>query len=60
MFTKTEVFYCGNGKVRISAHCLSEDTKETAGIANGSTCIEMDTSTLFFFDETNNIWRAWS
>lgn len=45
--------------VLVGAVCLSTDTKPTTGIANGSTCIEMDTSTLYIFDEDNHIWRAW-
>ena len=60
MFTKTSALYYSLGKVLIEATCLSTDTKPITGIANGSSCIEMDTSTLYFFDEDNHIWRAWS
>lgn len=41
------------------AVCVSSDTKLTTGVANGSICIEMDTSTLYFFDEASKTWRAW-
>ncbi len=43
----------------IEGACLSSDTKPTQGIENGSCLIEMDTSTVFFFDEQNHTWRAW-
>lgn len=37
---------------------LSTDTKpESCG--NGSAFIEMDTSTLYFFDAENGDWLAW-
>lgn len=35
----------------------SEDTKPTAGIADGSVCIETDTHDIYMFDEANEIWR---
>ena len=61
MFTKNKCsIYVGNNKVYVEASCLSKDTKETEGIANGSTCMEMDTGTLYFFDEENKVWRAWT
>lgn len=40
-------------------YCLSSDTKPTEGVGNGSVLIEMDTSTLFFFDAENGEWLPW-
>ena len=34
--------------------CLSSETKETEGIANGSTLLEVDTSTIYVF--YNGTW----
>ena len=45
---------------QVEIACLSSDTKPTTGIANGSTLFEMDTKTLYFFDEENETWRAWA
>lgn len=47
-------------KQYVEGKCLSSDAKPTENIANGSLMMEMDTSTLYFFDEVNSIWRAWS
>lgn len=60
MFTSIGKIFVNPDLVQIEAHCLAADEKPTEGIANGSTCIEMDTSTLYFFDQTNKVWRAWS
>jgi len=38
--------------------CLSTDTKPT-DVPNGSICLEMDTSKVYLFDETNTQWREW-
>ena len=38
--------------------CLSTDTKPTAHIANGSTCLEIDTGDLYVFDAENHQWNA--
>lgn len=35
---------------------LSTDTKPT-NAPNGSTFIEIDTGTVYFFDSDNNLWR---
>ena len=45
------------GKWYCTGCCLAEDLKPTAGLANGSQLVEMDTSKLFFFDEQNARWR---
>ena len=45
-----------NGKAYIEAACLSTDTKPTDSIANGSTCIEIDTGKIFMFDESGDAW----
>ena len=36
--------------------CKSTDTKETTGITNGSSCIEMDTGKVFMFDQDTSTW----
>ena len=59
MFTNTKATYYEDNKALIEATCLSSDSKPTTGIANGSTCIEMDTSKLYFFDEKNKTWREY-
>lgn len=38
---------------------LSTDTKPTTNIVNGSVFVEMDTSTVYFFDQENAVWHAW-
>lgn len=38
---------------------LSTDTKPTTAVGNGSAFIEMDTSSLFFFDESSTEWLEW-
>lgn len=37
---------------------LSTDTKPT-NVANGSVFVEMDTSTIYFYDLENVTWRPW-
>lgn len=39
--------------------CLSTDTKPT-DVANGSILVEMDTGTVYTFDEANSTWRAFT
>ena len=53
-FTK----YLG-GLTYVNGECLSTDTKPTNGIMNGSKLLEMDTATLYIYDQQNNEWRAW-
>ena len=36
--------------------CLNDDSKPTTGIANGSTCTEIDTGDVYCFDEENSVW----
>ena len=45
---------------RTQGYCLSTDTKPTEGVGNGSVLIEMDTGTIYFFDEAGGAWIAWS
>lgn len=56
MFTKIKSIYYGQDKVLIEAVCLSSDSKPTDGIANGSTCIEMNTGKIFMFNEAGSAW----
>ncbi len=58
MVTITKVNIVRNGKSVVEGTCLSTDTKPTI-YGNGSMLMEMDTSTLYMFDETNSTWRAW-
>ena len=36
--------------------CTSSDTKPTSGLATGSICIEVDTGSVFFFNEASASW----
>lgn len=39
---------------------LSTDTKPTgSGVVNGSAFIEMDSSTVYFFDAAGDQWLEW-
>lgn len=38
---------------------LSTDIKPTENIVNGSAFIEMDTGTLYFYDQAGETWREW-
>ena len=46
-----------NEKNYIEAAGLSTDTKPTAGIITGSSFIEVDTGTVFVFDEEGGEWN---
>ena len=48
----------GSEKSYIEAACLSTDAKPT-NVANGSIIMEIDTATLYMFDEAAKTWRAW-
>lgn len=36
--------------------CLSTDIKPTTGMTNGSSCIEIDTGNIYFFDGDSKTW----
>lgn len=38
---------------------FDRENMSTAGIANGSPFIEMDTSKLYFYDAEGETWREW-
>lgn len=60
MFTVTKVAKLnGEGKSQVEAVCVQADSKPTI-YANGSICVEMDTSKLYFFDEASATWREWA
>lgn len=40
----------------IEGMCLSTDAKPNAGIATGSIMTEVDTGTVYFFDEVSGEW----
>ena len=42
----------------VTYYGLSTDVKPTDA-ANGSVFVEMDTSTIYFYDLENETWRAW-
>lgn len=44
-------------KKYIEAAGLSTDSKPTANIVTGSQFIEVDTGTVYFFDEVSNAWN---
>lgn len=46
-------------KKYVEGKCKSTDSKPL-DVANGSTLLEIDTGTLYMFDESSNQWRAWS
>lgn len=63
MFTvdKYDAFAQESGiKKKFEGHCLSTDTKPTEGVLNGSLLLEMDTATVYFFDEAGKRWLPWS
>ena len=56
-FVQTAQFVDGTAvKSEIEGSCLSTDTKPTAGIANGSIMVEVDTGKVFFFNEGAGTW----
>lgn len=59
MVTISKVITIIKGKSVIEGDCLSTDTKPTK-YANGSTLIEMDTGTVYKYDDENDTWRAWA
>ena len=56
MFTTIKATQFDDDSVLIQAVCLAADSKPTTGIANGSTCIEIDTGKIFMFDESGDAW----
>ena len=56
MFTIIKSIYVGNDKCIVQAVCKTGDPKETDGIANGSLCFNMSTSTFSAFDEEGGSW----
>ena len=55
-FTKRTYEKDGELISQIEGQCLSTDTKPQLNIANGSQMIEMDTSKIYFFDESSGQW----
>ncbi len=56
MFTISKSQYTGSDQSLVEAICLSTDTKQTAGIANGSLCLEMDTGDIYCFNGASGQW----
>ena len=46
-------------KILIEGECLSTDDKPT-DYANGSILFEMDTATMYMYDEAGESWRPWT
>lgn len=59
MVTVNTVRHVGGGRY-IEGECLSTDTKPSDGIMNGSKLLEIDTSTLYIYDQENGEWRVFS
>lgn len=57
--TFEKVVQTSSGKLLVEGSCLSTEDKPKSTIANGSVLKEMDTATVYLFDETNQTWRAW-
>ena len=53
--------YDFDGKPIYQVHgfCLSSDSKPTDGIGNGSDIIEIDTSKIYFYDQSGKSWHEW-
>lgn len=45
-------------KTYVEGVCLSTDQKPM-NVQNGSVMIEMDTATLYLYDEQHKEWKAW-
>lgn len=56
MVTITKLNKIIDGKSLADIACLSTDTKPTAGISNGSLCLEIDTGDIYAFNEANTTW----
>lgn len=50
--------YALEQKRYIYAAGLAADTKPTEDVVTGSVFLELDTSTLYIYDEENSTWRA--
>lgn len=57
MITVLEVKRVANNKELVEVACSSNDTKPT-NVMNGSMCIEVDTGSIYVFDEANESWTA--
>ena len=56
MVTKINWYKRVDGNDLFELACLSTDTKPTEDIANGSILIEMDTGSIFMYDEAGAEW----
>lgn len=55
MVTMIQEAVMGNGKPLVTVYCLSTDSKPT-NVANGSSCIEINTGKAFLFNEGGSAW----
>ena len=60
MVTFSEAIWLTSGKLYCVGECLSTDEKPTENIQNGSKLMEMDTATMYLYDEENKTWRPWN
>lgn len=58
MLTYRESKPTTSGKHLIEGSCRSSDVKPV-DVANGSILMEIDTSTLYMFDEESQSWEVW-
>ena len=56
MVSYNEAIAITNEQNLVQAVCLSTDAKPTAGIANGSMMLEMDTGKIYAFNEAASTW----
>jgi len=56
MITKINIKATQNGKELVDLALKSTDTKPTTGIMNGSLCMEVDTGSIYAYDEGSSEW----
>lgn len=56
MVTITKTGRMVDGKTVCEISCLSTDAKPTAGVANGSLCLVIDTGEIHAFNGVNSSW----
>lgn len=51
--------YVADGKSFLEVYCLASDTKPEEGVATGSIAVEVDTGSVFFFNEAGTAGSKW-
>lgn len=57
MISYYDVKITEDGKHYIEIACLTDDTKPSDNIANGSLALEIDTGDVYAFDEVGETWN---